>query len=431
MPYTVIGIFDNQRFKQITDLDNEFLTPVDFILMQKMSQQSGGGGGGGSSEAFKDYQHLEPNTVAIIPYETLINQGGEVRSVAIDFLSPDESEAESRRILSFAVRYASALRSAGRGEKDDALQMANASLQFALRRFESLFQGLPAACFTLDREGMIHEWNAAATRLFRTEAYLATYQYASDVFGTEWTPEAIASKLAAGGHFEWQWKAPGGRKVWMEGRLLPILGPENLPNSIVVTNLDVTERVSAQRRVQAYAKKLERQAAKLERANGDLEARSLTDALTGLGNRRRFDEVLDLAVERGRRNGTSFSLILLDLDRFKGINDDFGHDAGDEVLRAAARVLRSTARKLEPPMRLGGEEFALILENCLGDSATKVAERIQQKMRTTPWPHRMMTASIGIGEWREGDTPGMVYRRADEALYRAKSEGRNCLRRAA
>jgi hypothetical protein len=88
--FAVVGVVDNDNFKAIKDLDQEPLTPVDFILMQRQSQQGGGGSGGGADAGFREYTHLEPNTVVMMPYQTLMNLGGEVRSVAINFLSPTE-----------------------------------------------------------------------------------------------------------------------------------------------------------------------------------------------------------------------------------------------------------------------------------------------------------------------------------------------------
>jgi hypothetical protein len=97
--YSVIGVVDNDNFKAIKDLDQEPLTPVDFILMQKQSQQGGGGGDGGADAGFREYTHLEPNTVFIIPYQTLLNLGGEVRSIAINFLSGPEVQRVRQELM--------------------------------------------------------------------------------------------------------------------------------------------------------------------------------------------------------------------------------------------------------------------------------------------------------------------------------------------
>lgn len=152
-----------------------------------------------------------------------------------------------------------------------------------------------------------------------------------------------------------------------------------------------------------------------------------TDALTGLLNRGAFDVALSGLVCRQREEGRTFALLLLDLDRFKGYNDSFGHPAGDEVLRLVGNILRTVLRPLDIAARYGGEEFGVLLSDTDEDMALRVANRIIEAFHAHAWPLRPMTVSIGVAEARSGEEPHHLVRRADAALYRGKSAGRDCV----
>ncbi len=352
-----------------------------------------------------------------------------------DAIPPGCGEGAVRRRLTLALRLAATIPDRNvraTDDRSDALRLANASLEFALRRFEALFQGLPAACFTMDFGGMIHEWNREATGVLGLQAYEAIYRTSDKVFGPLWTPEGIAERFDRGElAFDWTFRRPDGKRIHLDCRLLAISSEGGERTAVVAANLDVTARVKAQRLADLAARRVERARRKLEAANAVLNSIALTDPLTGLGNRRRFGEILEAARERERRTGVGFALLLLDIDRFKSINDEFGHAAGDEILQALARVLRKSARKLETPARLGGEEFALVLEGCDEGKAMLVAERVRRTMGEWPWPFRVVTASFGIAVSRADETDEELYDRADAALYEAKRGGRDQARLAA
>jgi diguanylate cyclase (GGDEF)-like protein/putative nucleotidyltransferase with HDIG domain len=152
-----------------------------------------------------------------------------------------------------------------------------------------------------------------------------------------------------------------------------------------------------------------------------------TDGLTKLYNHRQFHERLDQEIARGSRFGTTFSLIILDVDLFKAYNDIHGHLAGDEVLRRIALSIKSSIRSLDTAFRYGGEEFTVILPEAQLSDAYKVAERIRKAIasktssRATP-----ITVSLGIASWPvDGVTKAEIISHADAALYRAKNTGRN------
>ena len=173
------------------------------------------------------------------------------------------------------------------------------------------------------------------------------------------------------------------------------------------------------------------QIALLKRAKEDLERQATTDGLTGLFNRRFFQRALDTEVARSNRTEQPFSLMLVDVDHFKRINDSFGHPAGDAALKAIAQTLQDSIRRSDTACRFGGEEFALIMPGTSNESAFQVAERIRKRISRLVLPQlpkeAHLTVSIGIRQIPRGDLsdPQQIIAEADEALYAAKRNGRN------
>jgi diguanylate cyclase (GGDEF)-like protein len=160
-----------------------------------------------------------------------------------------------------------------------------------------------------------------------------------------------------------------------------------------------------------------------------LRAQATIDPLTGCHNRRGFDEILQMEVARARRYGRPLSLVLLDIDHFKRINDDFGHEVGDNALQRIGRAVRHTFRNTDSACRYGGEEFALIFPETPKDEGAKLAERLRILVESLP-PNaevpRALTASFGVACFPDDaeSIPDLV-RAADRALYQAKTNGRN------
>ena len=156
---------------------------------------------------------------------------------------------------------------------------------------------------------------------------------------------------------------------------------------------------------------------------------ALKDGLTGLYNRMAYDERVVQEHARWKRYGTPLSLLLWDIDRFKVINDTYGHQAGDKVLQSVARLLESLVRETDFVARYGGEEFVILMPETPGATAHKVAEKLRSSFEETNFHYRdtlvKVSASCGTASFSRSDTPECVLRRADEALYRAKQAGRN------
>ena len=191
-----------------------------------------------------------------------------------------------------------------------------------------------------------------------------------------------------------------------------------------VDRADLTTRLFVAQRILAFAKQVNAQKAALEAMNTQLQRLATTDELTGLANRRYFREQLSRHLTQDY--GTDVSLLLLDLDHFKRVNDQLGHLAGDEVLRQFARLLRNTAEEGEIMARYGGEEFAVLLPGINADEAMRVGERIRRAVEQYRWDDLSITVSVGVACQRVGETMEEdLVGRADGALYTAKDLGRN------
>jgi diguanylate cyclase (GGDEF)-like protein len=170
-----------------------------------------------------------------------------------------------------------------------------------------------------------------------------------------------------------------------------------------------------------------------------VERQAVTDELTGLSNRRRFQEVLAGEVERSRRFGQPVGLVMLDIDNFKQVNDTHGHPAGDLVLKEVARILRESSREIDEPARYGGEELAVVLPGTDLEGAFQLAERVRTGIEALRLPIRTaddeplrVTASFGVATHPNSshDLRSLVAG-ADAALYDAKHAGKNRTMRAA
>jgi diguanylate cyclase (GGDEF)-like protein len=201
---------------------------------------------------------------------------------------------------------------------------------------------------------------------------------------------------------------------------------------VVITGVTLSARASRLRREQAALyERLRQREAQLREANHRLAEESRRDPLTGVANRLRLDEDLVELSARTERHGGTYCLVLCDLDRFKDYNDALGHQAGDDALRHVATMLDGETRAGDRVYRYGGEELLILLADQDAHAGATVAERHRDSIERAALSHPLnpptgvLTFSAGVAAARTGETPTEVLRRADEALYRAKSSGRN------
>ena len=162
----------------------------------------------------------------------------------------------------------------------------------------------------------------------------------------------------------------------------------------------------------------------------ELRHRARHDGLTGLLNRRAMEEALEAQLQRSLRNGEAFSVMMIDIDHFKSVNDRHGHAVGDSALRQLAAILRAGVRGIDRVARFGGEEFLVLLPDVSLADAQPLAERLRERVASSslvqPAASLALTVSIGVAEWRPGsDDLTRLLTRADAALYRAKQGGRD------
>lgn len=166
-----------------------------------------------------------------------------------------------------------------------------------------------------------------------------------------------------------------------------------------------------------------------KKAEKRLKAIATTDHLTQLYNRHKFSEILQFEISRERRNGIGLSLILCDIDKFKKVNDTYGHIQGDNILKSFSEVVKTSIRETDIVARWGGEEFVILIVNSDIQRASKLANKLQMLIENTKFKGVKggITASFGVSKYEKGDTEQSFINRADIAMYKAKQNGRNCV----
>ncbi|GAA3410598.1 diguanylate cyclase [Paenibacillus hodogayensis] len=185
------------------------------------------------------------------------------------------------------------------------------------------------------------------------------------------------------------------------------------------------EKEQAFAKLEHIHKEIEKKQAELIEMNALLVELSTTDKLTGLKNRRFFQEKLTELIDGYSRTRQPFSLLIVDIDHFKRINDTFGHQTGDDVLEKLASILKAHSRQDDIAARYGGEEFVIILPNTDGPESRRIAEHLRTIIADTAWQTGTVTASVGAATFTPEDSAATLLEKADRALYVSKETGRN------
>jgi len=218
------------------------------------------------------------------------------------------------------------------------------------------------------------------------------------------------------------------------GEITDSPAPDNL-RAALTNALNATRAM--EHRNHDLEEKFDASSKEISRLREDLESmrhEAMTDGLTGIANRKQFDAELRKAAMEAMEEGAAMCLLILDIDFFKKFNDSYGHQVGDQVLKLLAHTLTSSVKGQDTAARFGGEEFCVILPGTGLDGALKVAEIIRTKIgkkeiksRTSGENMGQVTVSIGVAQFKFGEPLSQLISRADEALYSAKSSGRNCV----
>jgi diguanylate cyclase (GGDEF)-like protein/PAS domain S-box-containing protein len=228
----------------------------------------------------------------------------------------------------------------------------------------------------------------------------------------------------------WIWEGwsvtSGGERKWISCSSVPTPYPDG---RLVWDGLlmDATEQKLAQLQVEIQNVELAEAQRRLSEMNQKLDALATLDGLTGLKNRRRFQEHVIEEFQRHTRFDAAISLMMIDVDKFKLFNDSFGHLAGDEVLKKVAHILKSSMREVDFVARYGGEEFIVLLPRTSKMAALMLGERVRCSIESQSWNERPITISVGVTTISKinGHTPEQMIEAADKALYESKKHGRN------
>jgi diguanylate cyclase (GGDEF)-like protein/PAS domain S-box-containing protein len=259
-----------------------------------------------------------------------------------------------------------------------------------------------------------------------------TPEYAAEVIQRAQTRGSADNPLANAGpiRHEGEFFRKDGSRVWIETVSVPVFDDDGVHIGYFGITRDTTERKLAEQAQLDANRRLEAQLRHIHELHEQMREQAIRDDLTGVHNRRHFVEVAEREVERARRHGAALSLVMMDIDHFKNVNDMFGHPVGDVALKAVGSMLGSTTRIGDLAFRLGGEEFAVLLVGMGHEGALERAEKwrstLAEMIVATGGATLRLTASFGVATFhQQSGTLVELMKVADARLYRAKAQGRD------
>jgi len=309
----------------------------------------------------------------------------------------------------------------------ESLEKANRALTIAQSFMRGLLDAIPDRIWMKDPNGAYLFCNAALAKVYNVTESALIGKTDYEFWPRELADSMRQSDVEAVIHnkaikIETMVSDGNCKKITMEAVKVPIRDESGALLGVFGIARDVTRHIEEQE--------------KLQQANAELrniaDAQLLlarTDPLTGLPNRRAFEEAIDPAFQRRARRNSITSLLMIDIDRFKHVNDEFGHEAGDAALISLAKALRANSRAHDLPARLGGDEFALLLPNTKAKDASTLAFRLREEIERTEIEFGdkrfSFSISVGVASFRERDLAwSAAVKRADKGLYKAKSAAR-------
>jgi diguanylate cyclase (GGDEF)-like protein len=313
-----------------------------------------------------------------------------------------------------------------------ARELADASLKARERTLQQILEVLPVGVWTMDGEGRIVHANPAGLKIWSGARYVGPERFGEykgwwletgePIAADEWAAARAIRRGETTIDEEIEIECFDGTRKIILNSALPLRGSEGEIVGAIIVNQDVTEA----KQIDAALREGEQ---KLLRALDEQATLARTDFLTGVHARRHFFELAAHELAVAQRYRQPLSLLLFDVDRFKRVNDRYGHDVGDRVLQHVAEVASRTIRQSDVLARHGGEEFAVLLPQTDLPAAFVVAEHLRSAIAESPLATEHgsigVTVSVGAAAARDGDSVDAVVRHADRALYAAKAAGRN------
>ncbi|HSA99071.1 MAG TPA: diguanylate cyclase [Anaerolineales bacterium] len=288
---------------------------------------------------------------------------------------------------------------------------------------ENMYDGV----MVLDAQNRVVDINPAMEHLLEKSPSFYLGKNAADVFDG-WMQKA--NVLGDATETRAELKVPQEPPRYLDLRVTPLYDRDHLLNGRLMVFRDVTERKQDEKRLRYANERLQTQLIEIGLLQSKLREQAIRDPLTNLFNRRYLEETLDRELARAGRESYPVCIIMVDLDYFKKINDTYGHDAGDQVLRALANTLAEQSRRGDFACRYGGEEFVIVMPNITKRTAYERAKKLRRCLNALQIPyecHRLTTTiSMGIACYpTNGDTRQALLRAADQAMYAAKRAGRD------
>ncbi len=290
-----------------------------------------------------------------------------------------------------------------------------------------LIENMPDGVVVLDAQNRVVDLNPAMEVFLEKEAAFYLGRNASEVFeGWIEQIDSLWEEVETRAEVTVPRKPPR----YLDLRVTPLYDKDRLLNGRLMVFRDVTERKQDEKRLRYANERLQRQLIEIGLLQSKLREQAIRDPLTNLFNRRYLEETLDRELARAERESYPVCIIMVDLDHFKKTNDTYGHDAGDQVLRALATTLSEQSRRGDFACRYGGEEFVIVMPNITKHTAYERAKKLRRRLNSLVIPyecHRLTTTiSMGIAVFpQNGESRKELLRAADQAMYAAKRAGRD------
>jgi diguanylate cyclase (GGDEF)-like protein/PAS domain S-box-containing protein len=290
-----------------------------------------------------------------------------------------------------------------------------------------LVENMPDGILVLDAQNRIVDINPAMKNFIEGEPHSYIGKDASEVF-QPWMEKTDLLLKAAETRTEL--KVPKDPSRYMDLHVTTLYERGQLLNGRLMVFRDITESKQVEKRLRYVNDRLQGQLIEIGLLQSKLREQAIRDPLTDIFNRRYLDETLDRELSRAGRENYPVCVIMIDLDHFKRINDTYGHEAGDLVLKAIAQTLSEQSRRGDFACRYGGEEFVVVLPNMTLETACERAEELRKSLNLLSVPYEYyslsVTISMGIACFPEnGQTRDAILRAADQAMYAAKEAGRD------